>query len=559
MADNWVGWVRGEKGEQPGSAPLQLEEVRAHRHHEEMGKLRFKETAAEKLARASGSGSSSRDERKEKKKRRKHTSKQEVEIDRGSSSSSSDSSDGGSTTSREHEHSRRRRKSSSSSRSHRRSRPSDSRNGPNDGHASGADEDKSEKRRRRHTSSSSRRRGGRAEASGVDDRTSDSDSDAWVPPRPSKDRPYVPYSFDDDDTESRLPGSRQSDDSKFREKLFDAMRDDEGFDPYSASASTAGLSFDYREDPTASSTSVSFGASGTASDRFVDPKTGAILNRVIFKDAMTEEEYAEHIRRGMFRRTRREEIAREEALAKERAAREKRRAEEIAKAKALEAERLRQLEERARRKAQAGTVRSREAYQASWARLVDPKRQEETLRSDDFPWPVVQESGGALDKDAIKNFLLAHLEGQQQDYEKRAKQAIRTAVLAYHPDRFERYTLRVQDARERESVRRMGCESLHLLSIYPFARAVSASILIAARDFVCHAPKCKSASCSTSSCRPCSALSMRTSTYRTTSPSAPLPHASIVSLYHCMFQPPRHPRRPVHDSLCSARRLPTCC
>jgi actin-related protein len=168
----------------------------------------------------------------------------------------------------------------------------------------------------------------------------------------------------------------------------------------------------------------------------------------------------------MFRRTRKEEIARLEAQEKERKLKEKKRAESIARQKALEEERLRKLEERARRKAQEGTVKSREAYQAAWARLVDPKRQQEQLRLEDFPWPISRESGGQLDADGVQSFLLAHLDVgdlTEQDLAKKRKQALRTAVLAYHPDRFERYVLRVQE-NQRTSVREMGRKLCMMLS-----------------------------------------------------------------------------------------------
>ena len=147
--------------------------------------------------------------------------------------------------------------------------------------------------------------------------------------------------------------------------------------------------------------------------------------------------------------------------------REKKIAEEVARAKALEAEKIHKLEERARRKAQAGVVKSRDQYQLAWHRLVDPKRADEELRSEDFPWPISPESGGESDKKAVGEFLTNHLVSAMEDKEedegevrkKKKKQAIRTAVLAYHPDRFERYVAKVMQSQERESVRQMGCKS----------------------------------------------------------------------------------------------------
>lgn len=123
-------------------------------------------------------------------------------------------------------------------------------------------------------------------------RSPDVDSDSYVPPRPRADRPYVPYSYNDDDEESRLPPPRSSayknvDDAEFTAKLFNAMREDEGYEPYSRASGDAGYSYDYRE---ALPDARAYGPSGVASDRYTDPDTGFILNRVIFKDAMTDDE-----------------------------------------------------------------------------------------------------------------------------------------------------------------------------------------------------------------------------------------------------------------------------
>lgn len=122
-------------------------------------------------------------------------------------------------------------------------------------------------------------------------RSTSVDSDSYVPPRPSKDRPYVPYTYDDE--ESQLPPlqarkrDKAREDEEFTQKLFDAMREDEGYEPYSRSAASAGYSYDYRE---ALPDARAYGPAGVASDRYVDPESGFILNRVIFKDAMNDDE-----------------------------------------------------------------------------------------------------------------------------------------------------------------------------------------------------------------------------------------------------------------------------
>ena len=113
----------------------------------------------------------------------------------------------------------------------------------------------------------------------------DDDSDAYVPPRPSANRPYVPYTFDDDDPESRLPAAAAhkpdlDDEAAFREKLFEAMRDDEGADQYTRA----------KRDNYEYALPDGFGTSGVYNDHYVDPDTGAVINRIIYKHAMTEDE-----------------------------------------------------------------------------------------------------------------------------------------------------------------------------------------------------------------------------------------------------------------------------
>lgn len=166
--------------------------------------------------------------------------------------------------------------------------------------------EKEERQSRRHGSSKKRRRH-RSTTDSDDPIASTSSSkhfrpsplpedDDYVPPRPPADRPYVPYTFDDDDEEGRLPSSAahksdkqraQAEEEAFQEKLFDAMRDDEAFDPWSDSARTGGVSYDYRENlPDVNA----FGRRKVMNDQYVDPETGVIVNRVIFKDAMSDEQ-----------------------------------------------------------------------------------------------------------------------------------------------------------------------------------------------------------------------------------------------------------------------------
>ena len=161
----------------------------------------------------------------------------------------------------------------------------------------------------------------------------------------------------------------------------------------------------------------------------------------------------------MYRRTRKEEIARQERLAAEKKAKEQKKFEDFQRMQEIEMERQRKLEEKARRKNSEGATKSREAYQAAWARLVDPKLQNDKLAMEDYPWPHLSENG-EMTAESVKRFLLDHLSEieDEKEMEKKKKQAIRTAVLAYHPDRFERYVQRAKRESDKESIRQMGCE-----------------------------------------------------------------------------------------------------
>lgn len=160
----------------------------------------------------------------------------------------------------------------------------------------------------------------------------------------------------------------------------------------------------------------------------------------------------------MYRRTHKEELARQARLAEERKAKEQKKFEDFQRMQEIEMERQRKADEKARRKHAEGATKSREAYQAAWARLVDPKRQDESLAMEDYPWPHLS-SAGEMTSESVKRFLLDHLSDidDKEEREKKKKQAIRTAVLAYHPDRFERYVQRAKRSSDKDSVREMGC------------------------------------------------------------------------------------------------------
>lgn len=177
--------------------------------------------------------------------------------------------------------------------------------------------------------------------------------------------------------------------------------------------------------------------------------------------AMDDEEYAEYMRAGMWRLKNREELERRERAEKERAERLKREEEELARLRREEARRIRKLEENAKRRNAEFEKSERSKYQEKWNALTDSLKTDKALRFTDFPWPLLPPAAlpplswpevDEITSGKIESFLFPSSDSFDDD-DKRRKQNLRTAILAYHPDRFERYILKIPedktDVRER--------------------------------------------------------------------------------------------------------------
>lgn len=203
---------------------------------------------------------------------------------------------------------------------------------------------------------------------------------------------------------------------RFREKLFDAMGDDAGFDQAEAYYN------DFSHVP----------------HRWREPgqSTGA---KEPDTSTMDDEQYAEWIREGMWRRTHRAEVE-----AQEQAEKEKRKRKEKEKARREESKKMdREVDERRSRKQQLkeqqGALDAWSAYDTRWTQLRSggPSTSNSKLKFTDLPWPSYPSprlplSQEALSKQAISAFLLSPL----HSVGKPRKQRLREALLLYHPDRF---------------------------------------------------------------------------------------------------------------------------
>ncbi|KAJ8482792.1 hypothetical protein ONZ45_g14824 [Pleurotus djamor] len=291
---------------------------------------------------------------------------------------------------------------------------------------------------------------------------SDDDDDATdvYGPQPStsngdvKDAHVHPFQPDYDEIRARL------EEEQFREKMFSAFDEDERLDSLEANFN------DYSHIP----------------DRWQDSRTGPRRRLNVDEDEflqmnpqhMDDEEYAEWVRLGMYRKTHRdeyEEKQKEKARKKERKEKEKAAKEESARLeKELDIERSRRRQEKESLHLQA----AKELYESKWAALL--RREgggDEELGFEDIPWPLLaaypkakkqkrRDAGESpafnlqddFTADAVAKFVLASSDAS--DSEKGRKEKLRDTMLRFHPDKFEgRIMARVREVdklRVREAV-----------------------------------------------------------------------------------------------------------
>ena len=269
--------------------------------------------------------------------------------------------------------------------------------------------------------------------------------------RPSVQRDYYDLHSDVDESALPPPQASRADEAEFTQRLFEEMRSDEGADAWSS----------YYDEPPAAHVPHRYASStpGIRQERVINSQ-GAVVTKIIYADTMDDEEYAEHIRAGMWRRTHAEDLRATEQIRLEAKKREEKMRAERDRARRDEAARVRKLEDTVRRKTQARDDDAREAYKVAWQRLLDPAKASEPLRAADFVWPVPGGGEGGLDAASIERFLVGHID---QSETRARRGALRLAVLAYHPDRFDRLLARVPE-RERASVREMGLRTSQLLN-----------------------------------------------------------------------------------------------
>ncbi|KAF8706595.1 hypothetical protein RHS03_04686, partial [Rhizoctonia solani] len=198
---------------------------------------------------------------------------------------------------------------------------------------------------------------------------------------------------------------------EFREKLFDAMGDDAGLENMESR-------FNEYDDH--------------VPDRWKDPTSSHLRDD---PSMMDDDQYAEWIREGMWRRTHKAEVE-----AQERAEEERKRKKEREKARREETRRMEreESERRSRRKhakERESVVEGWVAYETRWAQMRPSEST--TLGFADLPWPCHPLPQLPLDSDALsKQTVSAFLLSPLHSIGKPRKQRLREALLLYHPDRF---------------------------------------------------------------------------------------------------------------------------
>ncbi|KAF9031206.1 hypothetical protein BDZ89DRAFT_984820 [Hymenopellis radicata] len=226
--------------------------------------------------------------------------------------------------------------------------------------------------------------------------------------------------------------------ARFREKMSLAFEDDERLDSLEARMN------DFAHIP------MRWG--GTASKNVYEGDDYLKMDPL----QMDDEEYAEWVRVGMYRKTHAQEYEESQRLKAEKAAaRAKRKAEkEETKRleKALEEERQQRKREREFRRLGL----AREEYDSRWKVILATPNDALQYDFRDIPWPVLSKSHVSVDdltSDAITSFLFSTATFTADEQKKDRKDKLRETYLRFHPDKFEsRLMTRVRES-EQEQVR----------------------------------------------------------------------------------------------------------
>lgn len=250
----------------------------------------------------------------------------------------------------------------------------------------------------------------------------------------------------------------EMEDARFREKMWDALQDDERLDAIDARFN------DYAHVPNRWRTN----AGGSPVDETdMDPRF------------MDDDMYAEWIREGMWRRQHAQQHEEETQRKAERAARRARKKEMEAETARLEKAAEERRKRKKREKESGREENARAEYDRKWMDLLDPNARHGSLLSfGDIPWPLfVPMTHSDTDSNSSSitlehftataisaflipvstNFALAQAAGVSlptSDHDKKEKkEKLRETMLRFHPDKFEGRVMRKVIETDKDRVR----------------------------------------------------------------------------------------------------------
>lgn len=217
-------------------------------------------------------------------------------------------------------------------------------------------------------------------------------------------RYYSPPKIYNEEPEWIPVHDQPNEEDEWRQRLFEAMADDEGHDPFYAQYDN------YHVDQV---------------------------------HTMNDEEYREHIAQGMFRRQNAEAIAHEERRQAERERRERERQEAQER---MRQEHAKMVEEQKRQEAmlrRRTAIDSREQYELKWKHVESAST---ILSKKEIPWPVCP--GTSLSAEHVKEFVLASAKTSDE-----TRKMVRKEQLRYHPDKFVHRVLNKFQGTDKEKTR----------------------------------------------------------------------------------------------------------
>ena len=172
---------------------------------------------------------------------------------------------------------------------------------------------------------------------------------------------------------------------------------------------------------------------------------------------MDEEEYAEWVRMGMYRKTHKAELERQEKVRKERQERERIKEEARETARRVERRRMEKIRQEKGKAVEDRKRAQRDRYRSRWASIgeVGGDIEEAELTFGDIPWPVYASPTVVLEDlemDPVRAFFEA-IAADRGEGDDELKKVLRDAIRAFHPDRFFARILPRVSERDREMVK----------------------------------------------------------------------------------------------------------